>query len=36
MNIYYVAAKETMTAGLLPRIMAAGAITVRKNLRAKS
>jgi hypothetical protein len=32
MNIYYVAAKETMVAGLLPRIMAcAGAIiTVRE------
>lgn len=36
MNIYYVAAKETMTAGLLPRIMAyAGAITVERTWRAK-
>jgi 1-acyl-sn-glycerol-3-phosphate acyltransferase len=36
MNIYYVAAKETMQAGLLPRIMAyAGAITVERTWRAK-
>lgn len=36
MNIYYVAAKETMQAGLLPRIMAyAGAITVERTWRSK-
>ncbi|MNX75021.1 Acyltransferase [compost metagenome] len=36
MNLYYVAAKETMKAGLLPRIMAyAGAITVERTWRAK-
>lgn len=36
MNIYYVAAKETMTEGLLPRILAyAGAITVERTWRAK-
>ncbi|WP_418263377.1 lysophospholipid acyltransferase family protein [Flavobacterium faecale] len=36
LNIYYVAAKETMKAGLLPRIMAyAGAITVERTWRAK-
>lgn len=36
LNIYYVAAKETMRAGLLPRIMAyAGAITVERTWRAK-
>ena len=36
MNIYYVAAKETMTAGLLPRIMAyVGAITVERTWRDK-
>ena len=36
MNIYYVAAKETMKAGLLPRIMAyAGAITVERTWREK-
>jgi 1-acyl-sn-glycerol-3-phosphate acyltransferase len=36
MNIYYVAAKETMTAGLLPRILAyVGAITVERTWRAK-
>ncbi|SEA75700.1 hypothetical protein SAMN05443667_10896 [Flavobacterium gillisiae] len=36
LNIYYVAAKETMQAGLLPRIMAyAGAITVERTWRAK-
>jgi 1-acyl-sn-glycerol-3-phosphate acyltransferase len=36
MNIYYVAAKETMTAGILPRIMAyVGAITVERTWRAK-
>lgn len=36
MNIYYVAAKETMTAGLLPRIMAyAGAISVERTWREK-
>ncbi|UQD56401.1 1-acyl-sn-glycerol-3-phosphate acyltransferase [Flavobacterium sp. K5-23] len=36
MNIYYVAAKETMKAGLLPRIMAyAGAISVERTWRAK-
>jgi hypothetical protein len=34
MNIYYVAAKETMTEGLLPRIMA-GTITVERTWRAK-
>ena len=35
MNIYYVAASETMKAGLLPRIMAyAGAITVERTWRA--
>jgi 1-acyl-sn-glycerol-3-phosphate acyltransferase len=33
LNIYYVAAKETMKEGLLPRILAyAGAITVERNL----
>ena len=36
MNIYYVAASETMREGLLPRIMAyAGAITVERTWRAK-
>jgi 1-acyl-sn-glycerol-3-phosphate acyltransferase len=36
LNIYYVAAKETMQAGLLPRIMAyAGAISVERTWRAK-
>lgn len=36
MNIYFVAAKETMRAGLLPRIMAyAGAITVERTWRSK-
>jgi 1-acyl-sn-glycerol-3-phosphate acyltransferase len=36
MNIYYVAAKETMQAGLLPRILAyVGAITVERTWRAK-
>ena len=36
LNIYYVAAKETMKAGLLPRIMAyAGAITVERTWRAE-
>lgn len=36
MNIYYVAAKETMTAGLLPRILSyVGAITVERTWRAK-
>lgn len=36
MNIYYVAASETMHEGLLPRILAyAGAITVERTWRAK-
>ncbi|QYJ67418.1 lysophospholipid acyltransferase family protein [Flavobacterium litorale] len=36
LNIYYVAAKETMKSGLLPRILAyAGAITVERTWRAK-
>lgn len=36
MNIYYVAAKETMQAGLLPRIMAyVGAISVERTWRDK-
>ena len=36
MNIYYVAAKETMTSGILPKIMAyAGAISVERTWRAK-
>ena len=36
MNIYYVAAKETMQDGLLPRILAyAGAISVERTWRAK-
>ena len=36
LNIYYVAARETMREGLLPRIMAyAGAITVDRTWRAK-
>ena len=36
MNIYYVAAKETMTEGLLPRILSyVGAITVERTWRAK-
>jgi 1-acyl-sn-glycerol-3-phosphate acyltransferase len=36
LNIYYVAAKETMKSGLLPRIMAyAGAISVERTWRAK-
>jgi 1-acyl-sn-glycerol-3-phosphate acyltransferase len=36
MNIYYVAAKETMTAGLLPRILSyVGAISVERTWRAK-
>ena len=35
MNIYYVAAKETMQAGLLPRILAyVGAITVERTWRS--
>jgi 1-acyl-sn-glycerol-3-phosphate acyltransferase len=35
MNIYYVAAKETMKAGLLPRILSyAGAITVERTWRS--
>ncbi len=36
LNIYYVAAKETMTSGLLPKILAyAGAITVERTWREK-
>ena len=36
LNIYYVAAKETMEAGLLPRILAyVGAISVERTWRAK-
>jgi len=36
MNIYYVAAKETMESGLLPKILAyAGAITVERTWRAE-
>lgn len=36
MNIYYVAAKETMRAGLLPRILAyVGAITVERTWRCE-
>lgn len=36
LNIYYVAAKETMQSGILPRIMAyAGAITVERTWRAE-
>ena len=36
LNIYYVAAKETMSAGILPRIMAyAGAISVERTWRAQ-
>jgi hypothetical protein len=37
LNIYYVAAKETMQAGLLTRIMAygGGAITVERTWRQK-
>lgn len=36
LNIYYVAAKETMHAGLLPKIMAyAGAITVERTWRSR-
>lgn len=36
LNIYYVAAKETMQSGLLPKIFAyAGAITVERTWRAK-
>jgi hypothetical protein len=36
LNMYYVAAKETMTSGLLPRILAyVGAITVERTWRAK-
>jgi 1-acyl-sn-glycerol-3-phosphate acyltransferase len=36
LNIYYVAAKETMHAGLLPKIMAyAGAITVERTWRSQ-
>ncbi|MBS1534696.1 MAG: 1-acyl-sn-glycerol-3-phosphate acyltransferase [Bacteroidetes bacterium] len=36
LNIYYVAAKETMTDGLLPRILSyVGAITVERTWRAK-
>lgn len=36
LNIYYVAAKETMKEGLLPRILSyAGAITVERTWRAK-
>jgi len=36
LNVYYVAAKETMESGLLPRILAyVGAITVERTWRAK-
>ncbi len=36
LNLYYVAAKETMTSGLLPKILAyAGAITVERTWRAE-
>ena len=36
LNIYYVAAKETMQSGLLPKILSyAGAITVERTWRAK-
>lgn len=36
MNVYYIAARETMQAGLLTRIMAyAGAITVERTWREK-
>lgn len=36
LNLYYVAAKETMTEGLLPRILAyIGAITVERTWRAE-
>jgi len=36
LNIYYVAAKETMKAGLLPRIMAyAGAVSIDRTWRSK-
>ncbi len=36
LNVYYVAAKETMQSGILPKIMAyAGAITVERTWRAK-
>ncbi len=36
LNVYYVAAKETMQSGLLPKIMAyAGAITVERTWRAQ-
>jgi 1-acyl-sn-glycerol-3-phosphate acyltransferase len=36
LNVYYVAAKETMQEGLLPRILAyVGAITVERTWRAK-
>lgn len=36
LNLYYVAAKETMRSGLLPRILAyAGSITVERTWRAK-
>ena len=36
MNMYYVAAKETMTSGLLPKILAyAGAISVERTWRAE-
>lgn len=36
LNVYYIAAKETMQAGLLPKIMAyAGAITVDRTWREK-
>ncbi|AWI26030.1 lysophospholipid acyltransferase family protein [Flavobacterium pallidum] len=36
LNLYYVAAKETMTSGILPKILAyAGAITVERTWRAE-
>jgi len=36
LNLYYVAAKETMTAGLLPRLMAyAGAVSIDRTWRDK-
>jgi 1-acyl-sn-glycerol-3-phosphate acyltransferase len=36
LNIYYIAAKETMKAGLLPRILAyAGSISIERTWRAK-
>ena len=36
LNLYFIAAKETMTSGLLPRILAyAGSISIERTWRSK-